>query len=44
MGANVNYMKYQDIRCNCCHGTGYSKDQTTYKANTDGGVNLDYKH
>ena len=44
MGSGINYMKYQDVTCNCCHGTGRAADQTGYKANTDGGAHLDYKH
>ncbi len=44
MGAGIGYMKYQDVPCNCCHGTGMANDQTEYKAKTDGGSHLDYKH
>jgi hypothetical protein len=44
LGSGVNYMKYETIPCNCCNGTGLGSKQVSYKPNTDGGANLDYKH
>ena len=44
MRTGGNYMLYSEITCNCCHGTGHASDQTGYKANTNGGSHLDYKH